>query len=339
MCPRPFIRMSLPAPRPPFLSLPDSRGIPGCPVDLAAHRAVLAVIAAALAATLGACAHRLPSAWTVADSSLDELSGLAASHRHADVLWTLEDGGNPAELVAIDTAGRRRAALGIAGARNVDWEDLARFDWNGQPHLLVADVGDNDALRPEVRLLAVAEPDMLADARLAPVWNRRLVWSDGPRDCESVVVDADRGEILLVSKRTLPPRLYVAALPPAPPGTAGDEDAPLRAEFAAPLAGVPVTPEADIRAHPAAAWRHQPTGAALSPDGRRLAVTTSVEVLVYARRGDETWAAAVSRTPLRLPLPPMPQAEAVTWSSDGRALLVGGEQLPIRIHRLPLSGR
>lgn len=308
----------------------------------AARVRVLALVAAVLAATLAACTHRLPAAWTVADTSLDEMSGLAASHRHAGVLWTLEDGGNPAELVAVDTSGRRRAALGIAGARNVDWEDLARFDWNGRPHLLVADVGDNDALRPEVRLLAVAEPETLADATLPPVWNRRLVWSDGPRDSESVVVDAARGEILLVSKRTLPPRLYVAALPsapPGPPGIADDAQAPLRAEFVAPLAGVPVTPEAEIRARPAAAWRHQPTGAALSPDGRRLAVVTSTEVLVYRRSGDETWGTAVSRTPLRLPLPPMPQAEAVTWSADGRALLVGGEQVPIRIHRLPVPGR
>lgn len=302
------------------------------------------VVVAALAATLAlaACAHRLPAAWTVTDASLDELSGLAASHRHAGVLWTLEDGGNPAELVAVDATGRRRAALRVDGATNVDWEDLARFDWNGRPHLLVADVGDNDALRPEVRLLAVAEPGTLADTTLAPVWNRRLVWSDGPRDCESVVVDAARSEILLVSKRTLPPRLYVATLPSAPPALpapAEDADAPLRAEFVAPLAGVPVTPEAQIRAHPPAAWRHQPTGAALSPDGRRLAVVTSVEALVYRRRGDETWGAAVSRAPLRLPLPPMPQAEAVTWSADGRALLVGGERLPIRIHRLSLPGR
>ena len=297
------------------------------------------LIATAVVATLAACVHRLPASWTVTDTSLDELSGLAASHRHAGVLWALEDGGNPAELVAVDTAGRRRAALAIAGATNVDWEDLARFDWNGRPHLLVADVGDNDALRPEVRLLAVAEPDTLADATRAPVWSRRLVWSDGPRDSESVVVDAARGEILLVSKRTLPPRLYVAALPPAPPGTADGAEPPLRAEFAALLAGVPVTPEAEIRARPAAAWRHQPTGAALSPDGRRLAVVTPTEVLVYRRSGDEAWAAAVSRVPLRLPLPPMPQAEAVTWTADGRALLVGGEQLPIRIHRLALPGR
>lgn len=324
-----------------------SHAAPTAPHRRTGHGRLLPGGAFVLAALLAACAHAPPAAWDVVDPTLDELSGLAASHRHAGLLWGLEDGGNPAELVALDAAGRRRAALQVSGVDNVDWEDLARFDWNGQPHLLIADVGDNDAVRPEVRLLAVAEPRTLTDATVTPVWDRRLVWSDGPRDCESVAVDAARGEILLVTKRTLPPRLYVAPLPSAPSGRTGSagsttgaaQGAPLRAEFVATLAGVPVTPEADIRADFRAAWQHQTTGAALSPDGRRLAVLTYTEVLLYERRGDETWGAAVSRPARLLPLPAMPQAEAITWSADGRALLVTGERPPTQIHRLAVPRR
>lgn len=267
---------------------------------------------------------------------LDEISGIAASQVHHGVLWALEDNANPAELVALDASGQRRATLHIAGADNLDWEDLARFDWQGRPHLLIADVGDNDAKRARVRLLAIAEPETLVDATVTPVWDRELVWSDGPRDSEAVVVDAARGEILLVTKRTLPPRLYVAALPPSPSDDAGTAEEPLRAEFVVALAGVPVTPMEDVRADYRAAWRHQPTAASLSPDGRRLAVLTYVEVLIYTRNGDEDWAAAVSRPPQILPLPTMRQAEAISWTVNGGSLLVTGEKLPTPIHRLPL---
>lgn len=287
---------------------------------------------AALALVLCGCAHAVQPdrVATIDDPSLDEISGIAASRLQPGAVWVLEDGGNPTALFGIDRDGRRRAQVEIVGVRNIDWEALAPFQWQGRPHLLIADVGDNDAVRGRVLLHAVPEPATLQDASVAPTWTMELVWSDGPRDCEGVAVDMVRGEILLVSKRTSPPQLYIARLP------AGDgvADGPLRAEWAAPLAGVPVTPEAEVRANPSTAWRHQPTGIALSPDGRRLAVLSYTDILLYTRRGDDSWAEAVSRAPRVLPLPAMRQAEAITWSAEGERLLISGEQAPAAIHTL-----
>lgn len=300
-----------------------------CPLLLS----LCAVLALAGCAQAGQPLSRtIDAPTTIDDPTLDEISGIAASRLHPGAVWVLEDGGNPAALFGIDRSGRRQARIEIAGVENLDWEALAPFRWRNRPHLLIADVGDNDAVRSRVRLHAVAEPKAWRDATIAPVWSAELEWSDGPRDCEGIAVDSARGDILLVSKRTSPPRLYIAALPVAEgPGTA-----PLRAEFAAALVGVPVAPEAEVRADRTAAWRHQPTGIALSPDARTLAVLTYSEVLLYTRRGDEPWAEAVSRRPTLLPLPAIRQAEAIAWSTDGRTLLISGEQAPAPIHTLPV---
>src|SRR3546814_18382547 len=71
--------------------------------------------------------------------------------------------------------------------------------------------------------------------------------------------------------------------------------------------------------------RHQVTAADIAPDGRRLAVMTYNEVLLYRRRGDEPWADAVARKPAVHDLPWLPQAEALGWDAAGRGLYATGE--------------
>ena len=45
------------------------------------------------------------------DPRLDEVSGLAASHRHEDVLWAINDGGNGAQLHAVGKSGKHHATV------------------------------------------------------------------------------------------------------------------------------------------------------------------------------------------------------------------------------------
>ena len=53
------------------------------------------------------------------DPQLGEVSGLAASRRHRDVLWLHDDGGNPERLFAVDADGDRLATL-PTGRRHQD---------------------------------------------------------------------------------------------------------------------------------------------------------------------------------------------------------------------------
>ena len=91
----------------------------------------------------------------IAAKAVGESSGLVASRRHAGVFWTVNDSGNDPVLYAISREGELIAAFPV-DAKNVDWEDLA-IDDDG--HLYVADVGNNDGRRTEVRVLRVDEPD------------------------------------------------------------------------------------------------------------------------------------------------------------------------------------
>lgn len=287
------------------------------------HRPRLSLLLAALLA--GCAARTLPFAQLsglIVDPELDEISGLAASRTHPDTLWVHNDGGNAPVLYAIGKRGGLVARFRVAGVANTDWEDIAAFDLGGRHYLLIADTGDNGGLRHSAQLHVVEEPATLADGTLTPVWSIAFRWPDGPRDCEAVAVDAARGEVLLVSKKHRPPELFVLPLRPRKAGVQV-------AQRIGALAGVPEPDPAELRDNPRASRiLHEVTAADLAPDGRRLAVLTYSELLVYTRRGDEGWAQATARKPLVHPLPWLPQAEALGWTTGGQALYATGEGLP-----------
>ncbi len=262
------------------------------------------------------------------DAQMSEISGLAASRRHPGVLWMHDDGGNPARLFATDANGGRIATFTVEGVTKTDWEDMAAFELDGRAYLLVADTGDNGGLRRTLQLHVFEEPTVLENARLAPAWSIAFRWPDGPLDCEAVAVDAAGGQILLVSKKRTPPELF--SLPLRPQGD-GLQVAAARGA----LAGVPA-PANDIPADAPRRRRyeHQVTAADLSPDGRRLAVMTYRDLMVYTRQGVEDWSRAIARAPDIAPLPWLPQAEAMGWRADGSALLATGEFIPAPLFRI-----
>ena len=258
----------------------------------------------------------------VTSRQLDEISGLAASHVHEGVLWATNDGGNPARLYAISRRGRLLARFDVAGVKNVDWEDLASFELHGRHYLLLADTGDNGGRRPGFALHVFEEPGKLANGTLRPAWTIRARWPDGPRDCEAVAVDAAAGQVLLVSKKRVPPELF--ALPLADP-----RGAVVEARRIGRLAGVPqVGAELRRRDPRLAALFSQVTAADISPDQRTLAVMTYGSVLFYRRNAGESWANAAARTPEAHDIPPIPQAEALAWSAGGSGLYATGEFNP-----------
>lgn len=268
------------------------------------------------------------------DGDLDEISGIAASRREDGVLWAIDDSGKPANLYAISHRGNRLGTFKIEGVEKTDWEDIASFDLDGKPYLLIADTGDNGGIRKTLSLHIIAEPENAeAGGTLKPAWSIRFRWPDGARDCEAVAVDTERNEILLITKKRQPPQLYIL---PLREDNSKKTPKVQSARLAGTLAGVPQASANERRDNPSMArLRSQVTAAGINPQRDAIAVLTYANLLVYPREPNDTWSQAVARPPLVVRMTLLPQPEAVTFSRGGKGIYATGEFSPAPILYLP----
>ncbi len=132
----------------------------------------------------------------LSDLRISESSGVVASRRHADVLWTHNDGGGARRqiLYAINRKGDTRASFPIIGATLQDWEDIAIDDAG---HLFIGDIGNNDGKREELAVYEIDEPDPKSGARVIPVKRQwRLHFLKEPFDCESLFIWQGHGYVI-----------------------------------------------------------------------------------------------------------------------------------------------
>ncbi|HEU5170920.1 MAG TPA: hypothetical protein VFU46_10295 [Gemmatimonadales bacterium] len=243
------------------------------------------------------------------DPELTESSGVAVSRRHPGVLWTHNDGGQPM-LFATDTAGTALARVKLTGAKVDDAEDIAVGPCGRGTCVYLADTGDNRERRRTVRLIRIPEPDLPArgeSGRSRPAVSIELRYPDGPHDVEAMWVDPAGDTHLVTKGRTVGIRHYRV------PASAWSRKGVAIAE------AVGVLPiGADHRLD------RFVTGAAISPDGRWVAVRTYREIYFFATGTDGT-----------LALPPRPiactlggidlQGEGVAWL-DGSSLVLTSER-------------
>ena len=243
---------------------------------------------------------------------LDESSGLAASQHYEDILWSMNDSGSEAELFALTIRGEHVGRWSIDLPKPTDWEAMASFQWHGKNYLLIADIGDNFAMRGSVSYTILEEPDIatLADnAVLRPLISQDFVYPNGAQDSEAIAVDPQREEILVLSKRTKPPQLYrlpLSSFQTKEPEQQAIPNAPITAGHVASLHGfaAPGLAEADLYG---GIWKYlgMPTGMSIADD--RLLVTTLEHAYLFDRNN-------LAKPPLRLPLPFAGQREAVTFA-------------------------
>jgi len=235
---------------------------------------------------------------------IPESSGLVKSPAHANVFWTLNDSGNPAQLYAIKSTGELLRIVGLV-AENLDWEALTA-DEKGR--LIAADIGDNHHVRPEVQLYRCAEPDprVRPTAPLA-VETFRFMFpkKPGPCDVEAIVARAGYGYIF--TKERNGTRAFRMPLPEKPPKSC-------------------------VALQPCGSTNllNRVTGASLSTDGRALAILSLSKVMVIqwpkpleehtgADGKPRLFEGKVRTRAIRLG-----QAEAIAW--DGVDLLITTEQ-------------
>ena len=267
------------------------------------------------------------------DRRVVEASGLARSHRVAGRMWTMNDGGSRPQLFALDANGVVEGAVVLGRARNVDWEALASFEHGGKAMLVVADIGDNLASRRYCTMYVVEEPGELQGQRVEPLRAIRFTYPEGPRDAEGLAVDPDNLTALVLSKRTIPARLYRVPL------FASAENAILQAEHVADIAHLPQPTARDLeRALPDKSWHWQPTAMDIAPDGNHAVILTYRAAYLYSREPQQSWPAALQNAPLRLDLGGIRLAEAAAFGYKDPSLFitVEGRRPPLyRFERNP----
>ena len=121
---------------------------------------------------------------TFTHQSLMEISGIAVSLKNPGIVWTHNDSGNAAALIAVAFNGDIKATVNLVGAVNTDWEDMALLPCNQEECLYIADIGDNALQRTDYAILRLVEPDLSGQTDGAVInieaWERfPITYGDG----------------------------------------------------------------------------------------------------------------------------------------------------------------
>jgi hypothetical protein len=256
---------------------------------------------------------------TFTDSRLIEVSGIAASARNPGILWAHNDSGDTARLFAVAESGATRVVYTVTGASAQDWEDLALGPGpvSGEPYLYAGDIGDNGRSRGAIVVYRVPEPTVTGTGTQALDGAAALTlrYPDGPRDAEAMFVDPRTGELYLIEKSGSggPVGIYRAPANLAPGSTT-----------VLTRVGTLNLPSGLANAV---------TAAAISLDGKAIAVRSYGSVRLWSRSDDQDVATALGAAECRGPVPVEAQGEAVTFRPDGLAYYTVSEGGRADLHR------
>ncbi|MGD0078440.1 MAG: PE-PGRS family protein [Sedimentisphaerales bacterium] len=239
---------------------------------------------------------------TVEPAQISGASGIAASRKNAGVLWVHNDHG-PANVYALTVGGKLLGTYTLGGVNITDWEDIA-IGPGSEPnvdYLYAGDIGDNRSTRKRgIAVYRVAEPKAvpLSDANQKPanvtltgVEKIELVYPDGPRDAETLMLDPLTKDLYIVTKEGRS-RVYRAAYPQSV-----SEKTTL--EYVAKLS-----------------WG-MATGGDISPDGQMIIVRGYFGASLWMRPKEGPLWGAFAGPECNVPIIPESQGEAIGFDANG----------------------
>lgn len=246
---------------------------------------------------------------TTPHPELAELSGLGAD---GESWYATNDGGTQLEVYVLDTNCSVRDVI-TSGTDPYDIEDLA-VGQDGRVWL--ADTGDNRMRRNTVAI-HVLSPDGGSTLH-------RLTYPDGPRDAEALLLDRDSTPYVVTKSPFGDSEVFRPAGPLRTPGPTALERVGSMSLSSTKTPGGPVSGGMSSTLI---------TGGAVSSDGRVVALRTYTDAYLYpAPDGDVE--AALTREPVRVPLPNEPQGEAIAFTPAGGLLSASeGAGEPVRLVR------
>ena len=282
--------------------------------------------------TADTAATQFVAAGYLENPTIDEASGLTRSSRD-DQFWVINDGGSLPQLHALGLDGSDYGSILLENARNIDWEDLATFEDGDQYWLVVADIGDNSAGRDEYTLYIVPEPgeEQLRSGTTSIQRSISFMYPDGPRDAESITIDAANQEILILTKRDIPAIMYSVPLHPPTDGL-------LVANRIGEIDSLPQPTAYDLeRALPDNNWHWQPNAIDFSAAGDAAVILTYKAVYYFSRKEGQEWFTALQSVPQRFALGEYREAESVVFDHAGEHVYVTTEKRNAPLLRLQLQ--
>ncbi|MFD5101911.1 WD40 repeat domain-containing protein [Streptomyces albidochromogenes] len=244
--------------------------------------------------------------FTIKDPRITESSGLAASRLHPGVYWTHNDSDDGAFVYAVDSrSGETVATLTLRGIGSP--RDVEGISVGPDGNVYVGDIGDNlDGSWSHVWIYRFPEPKQLVNATVDAT-QFTVKYADGPRNAEALMVHPKTGRVYIASKNEDGGGLY---------------EGPARLS----AGGTNV-----FRRVGEVPWV---TDGAFSPDGKELVLRSYFSARAYEWKGDGRLGAdrAVSA-------PFQGQAESVTYTADGTAMLFGSEGVGSDVQRVAVERR
>ena len=238
----------------------------------------------------------------ILNPELEEISGLAFSYLHPNLMYVHTDSGGEAAVYLLDSMGKELGKIELEGIKNRDWEDIAVGPGpEGKPYIFVAEIGDNAAIHGEIFVFRFPEPtEPMVKTTVKPDV-LTLTFPGGARDAETLMVDPITGDLFIVSKRDQKNTLYRVQQSAFELGKATLEQLHSQ-EFTSSVAG-------DI-----------------SRDGSKILIKNYFAIYFWERQVGESIAQALQRLPKRLPYVPEPQGEAIGFNADASAFFTISEK-------------
>ncbi|MFC8075336.1 WD40 repeat domain-containing protein [Streptomyces sp. NPDC057307] len=269
---------------------------------LAAALAAAATLALAAPVATAAPAADPDRSFRITDPRITESSGLAASRAHPGIYWTHNDQDKPLIYGVDSRTGETVATITMRGVGEP--RDMEAISVGADGDVYVGDIGDNlNGGWDHVWIYRFPEPERLADTTVDAT-QFTVKYADGPRDAEALMVHPTTGRVYIASKNEDGGGLYEG---PAKLTTGGTNTFTRVAE-------VP--------------WV---TDGAFSPDGKELVLRSYFSARGYAWQNGRPGADHRVRAPIQ------GQAESVTYTLDGSALMFGTEGTRSEVNRVDIE--
>ena len=233
---------------------------------------------------------------------LEEISGLAFSHKHPNLIYVHTDSGGDPAVYLLDSMGKELGVIQLEGVKNRDWEDIAVGPGpGGKPYVFVAEIGDNAAIHGEICIIRFPEPNTLTAKTTVKPEVLRLTYPGGARDAETLMVDPISSDLFIVSKRDDKNSLYRVPQSAFSKGKSTLEKLH-NLDFTSSVAG-------DI-----------------ARDGSKILIKNYFTIYYWERKTGESIPQALQRVPKRLPYVPEPQGEAIGFNPSGNSFFTISEK-------------